>query len=175
MKKFVSRIYPFAIVLFGVLSGGYAIYRNPGAQVSHQKYLVMQKDMGELLSLGGMVAFKKSSDKYGGSSLLYGIFASSLSEKVRVEQYMALERLGWMAQNASHNRYCKNGILFYSKLSEEHYESKSVLIVAMIYGPDSIDECGALPQNGVRFAYRGPVGGLGGYLRSVESSLQPWL
>jgi hypothetical protein len=143
MKK-LKRMYPAAMAFVAIIFGGYALYRNPSTYASHKSFEIMRSDMNEILSNGGTVAYSKEYDKYGGSSLMLGVLAGSLPKEVRVKHQEALMRLGWRRIGESSQRYCKDGIFYYSKISDEKYDGKTILIMAMNFDATSIDECADL-------------------------------
>jgi len=139
MKSIVIKRYPAIVVALSITFGVYALYRNPSSISSHQHFETMSHDMDEIIAIGGTVAYTYKSDKYGGSSLLHGVIAGSLPQSVRDRQRQVLAQLGW--RPVADQRYCKEEILYYSKLAEEKYEYKPMVIMAMNYDPGTIDEC----------------------------------
>ena len=141
MKLVVTRSYPAIVIVLAITFGGYAVYWNPSIPSSHQSFETMSRDMSQILAIGGTVAYTYKSDKYGGASLLHGVIAGSLPPLVRDHQGEVLRQLGWT--KVADQRYCKDGILYYSKLANDRYEYKPVVIIAMNYDPETIDECNA--------------------------------
>ncbi len=114
-NKFIVVI--FFIIVIGWVIAAYQSLNNPRKYEIDNAYLIINKDISDLLDLGGVVLSKSKYQKGGRFSLggmpsNYQVYIANYSWTDTIDRLYKdkLINLGWRSINTERTRFCKQGI-----------------------------------------------------------------